>query len=63
MIRYVAIRPKSYDDGLYEAEMSITVHEAECAPVATGLLSADGTPLYRIEDRAALGFQPNRWKS
>ena len=33
-----------------------TVLEADRDPVKTGLLTADGTPIYRIEDRAPMGF-------
>ena len=61
--KYVAIRPRAYGDSLYEAEMNITVHETPLEPIHTGLLDAQGVPLYRIQERHPLGFQPNRWKA
>jgi len=69
--KYVAIRPRTlnqsapsaYGDSLYEAEMSITVHEQQVEPIHTGLLDAQGVPLYRIQERHPLGFQPHRWKA
>lgn len=36
---------------------SMTVHEAQDEPVNTGLLDADGAPLYRLPDeRQPIGF-------
>lgn len=64
--RYISIPcPKAYgDDGsLYEVEMSITVREQPIDPIYTGLLDAHGVPLFRVEDRAPIGFDPGRWKA
>lgn len=63
MPRYVAIarKPKaSYFDGDLGCEIHapehLTIYEAEDAPRDTGLLDANGTPLYRMSDRQPIGF-------
>ena len=61
--KYVAIRPRAYEDSLYEAEMTITVHEQPVEPIHTGLLDAQGVPLHRIQERHPLGFQPGGRKA
>lgn len=57
-VRYVAIPAKSE---WYEVRstdyLARTVVESEpAAPVATGLLDANGVKLYKIEDRNPVGF-------
>ena len=43
------------EDGGSTAER-LTIHEPENGPQATGLLDARGNPLYRIAERAPIGF-------
>lgn len=61
MPRYVAMRPRSgYDPDSMEAwddAHGITVFDPDDAPVETGLLDANGNPLYRINDRRPIGFR------
>lgn len=33
-----------------------TVHEPDCQPIRTGLLDANGAPLYRVNDPEPIGF-------
>jgi hypothetical protein len=59
--RYVAIRhlPKTYrteDDGSWQDRPTIQAIESDPTPVATGLVDASGTPLYRTEERVPIGF-------
>lgn len=65
MSRYVAIiaAPKSWDshDGYnMGSRPSMTVHDADDAPQATGLVDALGVPLYRLSDRIPIGFKVER---
>lgn len=64
--RYVsqAARPRraSSDGDLYELQLTLTVHEPDPAPVATGILDAAGVPIFRVETREPIGFQTGRWK-
>lgn len=58
MRRYI-IRPSAIeagDDWWPGERCSLTVHEPDNKPHATGLLNADGTPIYRVEVRAPIGF-------
>ena len=57
MSRYVAI-PNAWASETHvpDHRPSCEVFETDTTPVATGLLDADGTPLYRLQDRVALGF-------
>lgn len=61
MPRYIALRPRAgYDHDSMEAwddAHGITVFEPDDAPVETGLLDAQGNPLYRVQERAAIGFR------
>jgi len=34
------------------------VHEQDKSPIPTGLLSADGCPIYRVQETVPFGFQP-----
>lgn len=60
MTRYIAIkhRPKSWDG--WEDQPPIvqatTIYEADDKPEETGLVDANGTPLYRVKERAKLGY-------
>lgn len=38
------------------ASLARTIHEDEAKPVNTGLLCADGTPLYRVPKKNPIGF-------
>ncbi len=58
---YSAIPSKAayWDDsvGAYVyAPASVQVFEADKSPICTGLLDAQGTPLYRIPETVKLGF-------
>jgi len=59
--RYIAHRsaPRAWTDDApvsVIARPTLTVHEADNAPIDTGLLDAHGVPLYRVRERAAVGF-------
>lgn len=43
-------------DGWWE-RVTCVVHEDCPAPRPTGLLAADGTPIYRVPERVKFGFQ------
>lgn len=44
-------------DEWYEPEReSITVYEPDHAPHRTGLVDANGVPIYRLPERRAIGF-------
>lgn len=60
MIRYVAISPRRraracWDDDAPQMIAQV-VHETLDDPVNTGLVDADGTPLYRISEKRPIGF-------
>lgn len=55
MTRYIT-RAWSSDTHTPEDRPSCTVYEAEDAPIDTGLLDANGTPLYRLPERRRIGF-------
>lgn len=59
-MKYVALRtpPRASenwadDQPIFDAR---TVYEPEPEPVRTGLLNADGTPLYRMPDPKKIGY-------
>jgi hypothetical protein len=54
-MRYVAIAV-DYSFGGEPALTADTIHEGGDGPVPTGLLNADGVPLYRVPERVPLGF-------
>ena len=59
--RYVAIaKPpaghRSYDAEGWQERPSIVAVEDCPSPVKTGLLDADGVPLYWVQERVPLGF-------
>ena len=54
MIRYLAWRDEHAEG--FQERPSLTVFERDVEPVRTGILDANGTPIYRVEDRAPLGF-------
>ena len=56
--KYVAISRswRSEDTEGWQDRPTVQVVESESAPIKTGLLDANGTPLYRIQDRVPLGF-------
>lgn len=59
MIVYTTLAPHAAWIGgqFYDTDrQTITVSETDFQPVYTGLLSADGVPLYRIHQRGPLGF-------
>lgn len=59
MIRYAAIPQRAWMNDYYEtlsSRPSETVLEDDPTPKATGLLDANGVPLYRLPDRIPLGF-------
>lgn len=61
MVPYVTMKPRQYDEGDYSADrQTIVVHDDGDGPVATGLLNAEGVPLYRLPDRVPLGFQAQK---
>lgn len=55
---YVAIPPRAFvsETDTPEHRPTCEVFEANKAPVKTGLLSADGWPLYRCFETVPLGF-------
>jgi hypothetical protein len=55
--RYVS-RPRAWQDdyGGWQDRPTATVYEPDDAPQETGLLDALGNPLFRVVDRAPLGF-------
>lgn len=58
MTRYVAIKPKAYSDWMDQPPIAAatTIYEQEDKPEETGLLDANGTPLYRVRDKIKMGF-------
>lgn len=56
-MRYVA-RPKAWwdDDTKVEDVSTRIVIIQDDAPIRTGLLNADGVPLYRVRERIPFGF-------
>jgi hypothetical protein len=64
-MRYVAIPARSWVSYQHTPETLPTcvAHEADPAPVNTGLLNADGVPLYRVPERGPLGFCRTEVKS
>lgn len=59
MSTYVTkVNPKAAhgDWGYYDSRDSVVVTEADRAPINTGLLNANGTPLYRLTVREQIGF-------
>lgn len=62
-MKYVAIaRPKgwanNWDYGAAPSQPTVTVFDREQQPQETGLLDANGTKLFRVEDREPIGFRP-----
>lgn len=49
-----------YDEDGYISMTADTVMEAEDAPRPTGLLDADGNPLYSVRERIPFGFQGSK---
>jgi hypothetical protein len=43
-----------------EQHKTLTVHEPDDAPIATGLLDASGEALFRVVVRSPIGFQFKR---
>lgn len=60
MTRYVTLarppRTVSYDDYYESSPNSMQVIVPDDEPVDTGLLSGDGLKLYRLNERAPIGF-------
>lgn len=60
MTRYVTLarppRTVSYDDWYDPSPCTMEVITASDEPIDTGLLAADGTKLYRLNERAPIGF-------
>ena len=58
MSRYVAIAPRAWSSATHMVEDRpiCTVWETENEPVNTGLLNADGHPLYRMPEPKRIGF-------
>ena len=57
--RYVT-RPKGWQaayDEYWQERPSCTVMEEDRSPVDTGLLDANGTKLWRVEDREPMGLR------
>jgi hypothetical protein len=59
--RYIARRtpPRAWTDDspwITSQRPTLTVHQVDDAPTDTGLLDADGVPLYRVRERVAMGF-------
>lgn len=61
-MKYVAIaRPKAWVNSYNETiggQPTVTVFDREQQPQETGLLDANGTKLFRVEDREPIGFRP-----
>jgi hypothetical protein len=60
-MRYVPLarRPatwESWEDEIAEPRVTISVIDESDAPQPTGLVDANGTPLYRIATRERIGF-------
>jgi hypothetical protein len=59
MMRYIAMRtaPKSGDwEDQPPIAAATTIYEPDDAPINTGLLDVNGTPLYRLNDKMKMGF-------
>jgi hypothetical protein len=57
-MRYVAIPTLwASETHVPDARPSCEVFESDPAPIHTGLLTSDGAPIYRVQDRVPLGFQ------
>lgn len=65
-MRYIAIRPSTGSDwdDTREVLTATTVHEPERRPVRTGIINAQGVPIFRVEDPNPIGFDmaPRRHK-
>ena len=60
-VRYVAIPPTGWWAWAKATDyIPRTVHEEEAKPVDTGLLDANGTKLYRVQDKPPVGFVRHR---
>lgn len=59
--RPLAKRQRAYEEEWFEEEphRTITVHETDDSPIQTGLVDANGTPLYRTKVRVPIGFVGN----
>jgi len=57
MRRYVT-RPKAFvsESHTPEYQPTVTVYEAEPAPMATGLLDQFGQQIYRVDEKEPIGF-------
>lgn len=55
-MKYIAIRPKAVVIDGETILTGTTVVMDDDQPQSTGLLNADGVPLYRVSDRQPVGF-------
>lgn len=57
--RYVSIHrsPQQWDSDYGETPLTMTVIDDDVAPQKTGLLDSNGTPIYRVNERAPIGFR------
>ncbi len=57
---YIALAtpPRAWVSNTHTPETlpTVTVHVENPAPRATGLVTAQGTPIYRVTERAPVGF-------
>lgn len=63
MFKYVSVKRRNawLDEDVYFGErITMDVYERDAMPVSTGLLDADGSPIYREVERLPIGFQPPR---
>jgi hypothetical protein len=47
---------RSEDGDFWQDRPTMTVFSEDDRPIATGLLDASGAPLFRVQERAPLGF-------
>jgi hypothetical protein len=60
MTRYVSIRGVFVDNSDERPVLTAdTVFEADDSPQKTGLLDVNGTPIFRVKERATMGFVAN----
>jgi hypothetical protein len=60
MTRYVSIRGVFVDNSDERPGLTAdTVFEADDSPQKTGLLDVNGTPIFRVKERATMGFVAN----
>jgi hypothetical protein len=57
-MRYISIHPSAWSYTEWgDPHPTTVVHETDRTPERTGILDANGTPLYRVRETVPFGFQ------